>query len=117
MDSKRFDGLVRSFGQTRSRRQFDGLSRALGTGASRRQVVRGLAGLGLAAASAIGVTAATNAAPTNGPACCAQEQRNCKAECRSLSMKFNKDAFICNPNECGQGGHVDLCFPDDVCTE
>jgi hypothetical protein len=53
----------------------------------------------------IGVTAATDAAPVNGRACCAQEQRGCKAICRGMDMKFDKAAFkaasACNPETCG----------------
>ena len=77
-------------------------------GASRRQVVRWLAGLGLAGASAIGVTATTDAAPDNGHACCAQEQRGCKEICRQQNKKFNKAAFTCHPEDCGRVGV--LCF-------
>ena len=90
MDSDRFDGLVRSFGH----------------GATRRQLVRWLGGAGIAA-SAIGGTAVSASPLNNGRACCAQEQRGCKALCRDRGQKFNKATFSCIPGDCVERELVD----------
>ena len=88
MDSERFDGLVRSFGQTRSR----------------RQTLRGLAGVlatGVFALSVPEVNAARCSASSPCPEC---------SRCRRHRCRKRADDYPCTGGTC-QGGTCALCNP------
>jgi hypothetical protein len=94
MDSERFDGLVRSFGQIRSR----------------RQTLRGLAGVAAAGALALGGPAASaNDCKRNGKPC-KKNRQCCSDNCSSGTCQAAATcapAYSCNPELpvfCGEAG-------------